>query len=72
MGYTPGTREIGFLWRQNPVRMEAQVIRDSLLHLAGRLEPRPGAARSTRRRRLEPRPGAARPARDGRCPESAK
>ena len=26
------------LWRQNPVRMEAQVVRDSLLHLAGKLD----------------------------------
>jgi hypothetical protein len=26
-----------WLWRQNPVRMEAQSVRDSLLHLAGRL-----------------------------------
>ncbi|HEV8060715.1 MAG TPA: PSD1 and planctomycete cytochrome C domain-containing protein [Gemmataceae bacterium] len=27
-----------YLWRQNPVRMEAQLVRDSLLHLAGRLD----------------------------------
>jgi hypothetical protein len=27
-----------FYWRMNPVRMEAQVIRDSLLHLAGDLD----------------------------------
>ncbi len=26
------------LWRQNPSRMESQVVRDSLLHLAGRLD----------------------------------
>jgi hypothetical protein len=28
-----------FYWRMNPVRMEAQVVRDSLLHLAGELDP---------------------------------
>src|SRR4029079_7070599 len=27
-----------FYWRMNPVRMEAQIVRDSLLHLAGELE----------------------------------
>jgi Protein of unknown function (DUF1553)/Protein of unknown function (DUF1549)/Planctomycete cytochrome C len=27
-----------FLWRRNPVRMEAQAVRDSLLHLAGQLD----------------------------------
>jgi hypothetical protein len=27
-----------YLWRRNPVRMEAQVVRDSLLHLAGQLD----------------------------------
>jgi hypothetical protein len=27
-----------YLWRMNPVRMEAQVVRDSLLHLAGELD----------------------------------
>src|SRR5206468_12594527 len=27
-----------FYWRMNPVRMEAQVIRDSLLHLSGELD----------------------------------
>ena len=27
-----------FLWRQNPTRLEAQAIRDSLLHLGGRLD----------------------------------
>jgi mono/diheme cytochrome c family protein len=26
------------LWRRNPVRMESQVVRDSLLHLAGQLD----------------------------------
>jgi hypothetical protein len=31
-----------YLWRMNPVRMEAQVVRDSLLHLAGVLDPRMG------------------------------
>ncbi len=29
-------------WRMNPVRMEAEVIRDSLLSLAGELDPRMG------------------------------
>jgi len=27
-----------YLWRMNPVRMDAQVVRDSLLHLAGQLD----------------------------------
>lgn len=27
-----------FYWRMNPVRMEAQIVRDSLLHLAGELD----------------------------------
>ena len=27
-----------FYWRMNPIRMEAQVVRDSLLHLAGELD----------------------------------
>ena len=31
-----------YLWRMNPVRMEAQVVRDSLLHLAGDLDLTPG------------------------------
>ena len=26
-------------WRRRPVRMESQIVRDSLLHLAGRLDP---------------------------------
>jgi mono/diheme cytochrome c family protein len=30
------------LWRMNPGRMEAEVVRDSLLHLAGALDPRLG------------------------------
>jgi hypothetical protein len=29
-------------WHMNPVRMEAQVVRDSLLHLAGVIDPRMG------------------------------
>jgi hypothetical protein len=29
-------------WRMNPVRMEAEVVRDSLLHLAGDLDPKAG------------------------------
>ena len=28
-----------FLWRMNPRRMESQAVRDSLLHLAGKLDP---------------------------------
>jgi hypothetical protein len=31
-----------FLWHMNPVRMEAEVVRDSLLHLAGDLDPKVG------------------------------
>lgn len=31
-----------YYWRMNPRRMEAEVIRDSLLHLAGRLDPAQG------------------------------
>ncbi len=30
--------ENAYLWRQNPVRMEAEAVRDSLLHLAGQLD----------------------------------
>ena len=30
------------LWRMNPGRMEAEVVRDSILHLAGGLDPRMG------------------------------
>ncbi len=30
------------LWRMNPGRMEAEVVRDSILHLAGALDPRLG------------------------------
>jgi len=46
-----------YLWRMNPVRMEAQAIRDSLLHLAGELDltmsgpPVPAAAQDASRRR---------------------
>jgi hypothetical protein len=32
-------RENRWYWRMNPIRMEAQVIRDSLLHLSGQLDP---------------------------------
>jgi len=45
-------------WRMNPVRMEAQVVRDSLLHLAGALDsamggpPTPPADEASRRRSL--------------------
>jgi hypothetical protein len=45
------------LWRQNPVRMEAQAVRDSLLQLAGKLDPKLGgpsvplAQQNTSRRR---------------------
>lgn len=28
-----------YYWRMNPIRMEAQVVRDGLLHLAGELDP---------------------------------
>ncbi|MBI1918775.1 MAG: DUF1553 domain-containing protein, partial [Planctomycetes bacterium] len=31
-----------FLWRMNPRRLEGEVLRDSLLHLAGRLDSRQG------------------------------
>jgi hypothetical protein len=31
-----------YLWRMNPQRMQAQVVRDSLLHLAGDLDPTVG------------------------------
>jgi mono/diheme cytochrome c family protein len=31
-----------FYWRMNPVRMEAQIVRDSLLSLAGELDVSPG------------------------------
>ncbi len=31
-----------FLWRRNPIRMEAQIVRDSLLHLAGELDLKQG------------------------------
>jgi hypothetical protein len=30
------------LWRMNPIRMQSQVVRDSLLHLAGKLDPAMG------------------------------
>ncbi len=46
-----------YFWRMNPRRMEAEVIRDSLLHLAGRLDstrggpPLPVAAAEEGRRR---------------------
>lgn len=44
-------------WRMNPVRMEAQLVRDSLLHLAGELNPMlggpsvPSASQEQSRRR---------------------
>jgi hypothetical protein len=47
-----------FYWRRNPIRMEAQLIRDSLLHLAGELDPKlggpsiPVSDENTRRRSL--------------------
>jgi hypothetical protein len=46
-----------YLWRMNPVRMQSQVVRDSLLHLAGELDltaggpPVPLAEQDTSRRR---------------------
>jgi len=33
-----GDPENRYYWRSNPIRMEAQVVRDSLLHLAGELD----------------------------------
>jgi hypothetical protein len=47
-----------FYWRRNPIRMEAQLVRDSLLHLAGELDPKlggpsiPVSDENTRRRSL--------------------
>lgn len=45
-GSDPATRtsdpQNRFCWRMNPIRMEAQVVRDSLLHLAGDLDPTMG------------------------------
>ena len=37
-----GDPENRYYWRMNPVRMEAEVIRDSLLYLAGDLDPSTG------------------------------
>ena len=37
-----GDSENRLLWRMNPGRMEAEVVRDSILHLAGELDPRLG------------------------------
>ncbi len=37
-----GDAENRYYWRMNPRRMEAEVVRDSLLHLAGVLDPRLG------------------------------
>jgi mono/diheme cytochrome c family protein len=50
--------ENAFYWRANPIRMESEVIRDSLLHLAGELDTTQGgpsipvADASSRRRSL--------------------
>ena len=46
-----------FYWRANPRRMESQVVRDSLLHLAGELDPTMGGPsvppnRNSKRRSL--------------------
>jgi len=47
-----------YYWRMNPVRMEAQIVRDALLHLSGELDltmggpPVPVADESSRRRSL--------------------
>ncbi len=47
-----------YVWRTNPVRMEAQIVRDSLLHLAGELDETIGGPslpvndEATRRRSL--------------------
>ncbi|GEP41330.1 DUF1549 and DUF1553 domain-containing protein [Brevifollis gellanilyticus] len=35
-------KENEYLWRMNPVRLDAQILRDSLLHLSGTLDPRLG------------------------------
>jgi len=37
-------RDNQFYWRMNPIRMEAQIVRDSLLHLAGELDVSLGGA----------------------------
>ncbi len=39
LGIDPDNR---YLWRFNPGRMEAEVVRDSVLHLAGQLDPAKG------------------------------
>ncbi len=50
--------ENAFYWRANPTRMEAELVRDSLLHLAGELDPTRGgpsipvADEASRRRSL--------------------
>jgi hypothetical protein len=55
---TTADPENRYYWRMNPVRMEAEVVRDSLLHLAGELDPSMGgppvpvADEATRRRSL--------------------
>jgi mono/diheme cytochrome c family protein len=55
---TAGDPENRFYWRMNPVRMEAEAVRDSLLCLSGDLDPRlggppvPVADESSRRRSL--------------------
>jgi hypothetical protein len=60
-GATPATLaadpENRSYWHMNPVRMEAEVVRDSLLHLAGDLDPKVGGppvpvAEESRRRSL--------------------
>src|SRR5262249_34116027 len=55
---TAADPENRFYWRMNPVRMGAEVVRDSLLCLSGDLDPRlgartvPGADEPSRRRSL--------------------
>jgi hypothetical protein len=40
--YLKADGENRYYWRMNPVRMQAQVVRDSLLSLAGELDPKMG------------------------------
>ncbi len=46
-----------YFWRMNPKQMEAEVVRDSLLHIAGRLDPEMAGAD------LEPKDGESLPRR---------
>ena len=42
-----------YYWRMNPRRMEAEAVRDNLLHVAGNLDQARGRARPRSRDRLE-------------------